>query len=852
MISNAGCEKCGLCKFRKTIVNGTGPSTAKIFIVGEGPGLKEDVYGQPFVGPAGTLLKRLMSAAGLDYRDVYFSDTVRCLPKGTSKAVREPSYEEIEACAPYLEQEIAEIKPTIIVPAGNTALRYILGAKNINITSKRGLEIWSDKYNCKIMPIFHPAAILRNPKYESVTTQDIIRVKSSAATKEMSALGLGDYVTVDSKEKLNELFKYLESEPEIAIDLETTGLDWQKSQIISIGFSWKERTGWCLPLLNSIKTEEEAITRFWDDATHLKVVDRLKKALLLSSKKIFHNGKFDLKHLIYNGFKVNNYCFDTMLVHHLLDENAENLHGLKDLAWVFTDMGGYDKEVSDFFAANKKLGKRYIMLPFNILTKYNAADADCTFRLYKKFEPLLSPQGLLRLYKQIVNPMTDVLLQTELVGVQIDTTYIAKLQVEYTLKKLELEKSIFTTTGEEFNINSAKELRRILYDKYSFKTENTTKKGAPSTDKATLTELAEKYSTHDVPKQLLQYRETTKMLSTFIEGLSEWADTAGRVHSTYKQHGTVTGRLSSAEPNLQNIPRDSTIRGIFIAKPGHTLIEADYGQAEFRFWALYSQDPQMIADISSGQDIHKTTAASAFGVPLASVTKKQRQDAKAIVFGLMYGRGTWSVAQQLGISEEEAEHVVQVFFGRYPRAKIWLKNQISYARQHGNVKNHFGRIRRLPGINSTDEIVRSEAERQTKNSPIQSGASDMTCIASIRIKKAFETRGLGAQLVLTVHDSVIYEVPDAEVVESMKLVKLEIERPLEGVNVPMQAEIKTGLRWGALIEVVTPEAVAELVKKGYILEVTPDVIRSVFNIKLTSLKDPKDVKYFVTLEDVKL
>lgn len=805
MITNAGCEKCGLCKFRKNIVNGSGDPSARIFVVGEGPGLKEDVYGQPFVGPAGSLLKKLMSQAGLDHRNVFFSNTVRCLPKGETKVVREPSYEEVEACAPYLEQEIATIKPTVIVPAGNTALRYIMGAKNLNISRQRGLEIWSDKYNCKIMPVFHPAAILRNPKYENVTVQDLIRIKASGQSPGLSASGLGDYEVADTPEKLDQLFHFLETEPEIAFDIETTGLDWLDSEIISVGFSWKERTGWTLPLLNTKKTLEEPITRFWDDATYIKVCERLRKAMALPSKKIAHNSKFDLKHMSYHGFPVANASFDTMLAHHLLDENAENLHGLKDLAWVYTDMGGYDKEVDDFFAANKTFKKQYIMLPFATLTKYNAADADCTFRLFKKFDPLLTSQELSRLKKQIVMPMRDVLLQTELVGVQVDTEYIEKLRVEYSKKKEDLEAQIFAKTGE-FNINSAKELRGILYDKYEFETDMRTKKGALSTNRETLTKLAKEYSKHDVPKLLLQYRETTKMLSTFIEGLSEWLDKNGRIHSTYKQHGTVTGRLSSSEPNLQNIPRDSTIRGIFVAKPGHTLIEADYGQAEFRFWAQYSQDPQMIADITASagdpsKDIHKMTASSAFGIPVSLVTKKQRQDAKAIVFGLMYGRGTWSVAQQLGMNEEEAERVVQIFFSKYPVAKRWLKDTVAFARRNGYVGNHFGRIRRLPGINSTDEVVRSEAERQAKNSPIQSGASDMTCIASMRIKREFENRKLLGQLVLTVHDSVIYEVPDAEVDESLVIIKSEIERPIEGINVPMMSEIKKGRRWGALDDV---------------------------------------------------
>lgn len=805
MLGNAGCTKCGLCSFRKTIVNGSGDPTARIFVVGEGPGLKEDIYGQPFVGPAGSLLKKLMQQAGIDHRTVFFSNTVRCLPKGTTKVVREPTYEEVAACAPYLEEEIEAVKPTVIVPAGNTALRYIMGAKNLNISRQRGLEIWSDKYKCKIMPVFHPAAILRNPKYENVTVQDLARIKSSATSTGLSASGLGTYEVADTPEKLDVLFHHLETEPEIAFDIETTGLDWLTSEIISIGFSWKERTGWCLPLLNSKKTLDEATTRFWDDATYVKVCERLRSAMAKPSRKIGHNSKFDLKHMAHHGFPVANASFDTMLAHHLLDENAENLHGLKDLAWVYTDMGGYNKEVDDFFAANKTFKKQYIMLPFATLTKYNAADADCTFRLFKKFDPMLQDQNLSRLKKQIVIPMRDVLLQTELTGVQVDTAYIEKLRVDYTKKKEDLEAQIFAKTGE-FNINSAKELRGILYDKYEFETDMRTKKGALSTNRETLTKLAKEYSKHDVPKLLLQYRETTKMLSTFIEGLSEWLDKEGRIHSTYKQHGTVTGRLSSAEPNLQNIPRDSVIRGIFVAKPGHTLIEADYGQAEFRFWAQYSQDPRMIADIiaSAGdpnKDIHKMTASSAFGIPVSLVTKKQRQDAKAIVFGLMYGRGTWSVAQQLGMSEEEAERVVQIFFGKYPVAKRWLKETVNTARRQGYVMNHFGRIRRLPGINSSDEVVRSEAERQAKNSPIQSGASDMTCIASMRIKRELEKRKLAGQLVLTVHDSVIYEVPDNEVDQSLKIIKEEIERPIEGINVPMVAEVKKGRRWGALEEV---------------------------------------------------
>lgn len=806
MINNAGCTKCGLCKFRKNICNGTGNPKAKIFIIGEAPGGKEDAYAQPFVGPAGQLLRRLMIQAGLDYRDVFFSNIVRCIPRDAKGEIRAPSYEEMAACAAYLEEEILTVKPTVIVPAGNTALRYIMGAKNLNITRQRGLEIWSDRYNCKICPMFHPAAILRNPKYEGVTVQDLIRIKASSTSSTLTKIGLGTYEVADTKEKVDQLFHYLETEPEISIDIETTSLDWMTSQIISIGFCWKERTGWCLPLLNVKKPlngdpTEDAPTRFWDDATYLDIIERLKKVAETPEKKWYTwNGKFDLKHLLCAGISFKGSCSDGMLMHHLLDENAENLHGLKDCAWTFTDMGGYDKPVDDFFTNYRKLKRQYIYLPHEILTLYNAADADCTFRICRKFEPMLQAQGLTRLFKQIVMPMSDVFFQTELTGAQVDTDYIEKLRVEYTAKKEELETKIFDKTGE-FNIRSAKELRKVLYEDNGFETDRLTKAGELSTDKNTLAELLKEHSASTVLANLLEYKKTMTMLSTFIKGMSSHLDKNGRVHSTYKLHGTATGRSSSAEPNLQNIPRDSTIRGMFISKPGHTLIEADYGQAEFRFWAYYSQDPQMIADIASGKDIHKMTASSAFGIPIDQITKKQRQDAKAIVFGLMYGRGVASVAEQLKITEEEAQRVVDVFFGRYPQAKRWLKDIVYFARHHGYVKNHFGRLRRLPGINSTDQEVRGEAERQAKNSPIQSGASDMTFIASMRIRRELEKNNLHGQLVLTVHDSVIYEVPDNEVDASVKIIKTEIERPIEGVNVKMMAEIKRGVRWGELEEV---------------------------------------------------
>lgn len=796
LIKNFGCKLCGLCETRKNIVNGTGPINAKILIVREGPSYEDDRQGTTFLGAAGVLWKKLMREAGIDFRDVFLTNLTRCHGEDKdTKIIREPTLEEIEKCAPFLEKEIAEIKPNVIVPVGNIALRFFLQSKTANITSHRGLEIWSEKYNCKIMPAYHPAAILRNPKFEGVTVQDLIRIKASAENKEVTQATSGDYVTVTDRATLEKLFEHLSTEPEIAIDLETTGLDWNKEDIISIGFSWKERTGWCLPLLKANGSADQ----FWDAPTLEYIKKELKRVLVLPSKKIGHNFKFDEKFFIKHGYTLNNVYFDTMLAHHLIDENAENLHGLKECAWVYTDMGGYDKEIDDFFKENKKFKKQFIMLPFDKLNLYCAKDADCTFRLFKAFEPKLVDQKLTRLFRQVVMPMRQVLLETEMYGVQTDPDYIKNLNVEYTARKIKLEKDIYANNGgEEFNINSPLQLKEVLFKKLKFKPSGKTKKGSISTDKAALKTLADINPTHAMPKLLLEYRECQKTLSTFIEGLSECADTLYRIHTTYKQHQTVTGRLSSGEPNLQQIPRKSAIKGIFVAPKGKTLIEADFAAAEFRWWAVYSQDKQMIEDLKAGIDIHKMTAANSLGISINQVTKKQRQDAKAIVFGLMYGRGTWSISQELGITEGEAKRIVNIFFGRYPTAQAWLKQQIFVARRMGQIINHFGRIRRLPGINSSDDMVRSEAERQSKNAPIQSAASDMTCTAAIRIRRKFQELQLKGRLVLTVHDSLVYEVPNEEEEISFKIIQEEMERPISGVNVPMSVEMKKGISWGFL------------------------------------------------------
>ena len=799
LIPNQNCSLCGLCKTRKAIVNGVGPITSKIMVVREGPNFEEDKMGSPMLGEAGRLWRNLLKQAGIDYRDIFMTNLTRCHGGVVDfkKGPKDPSAEEIAACAPFLDEEIKRIQPVVIVPVGNIALRYFLGSKVASIMTHRGTEFWSEKYNCKVIPAIHPAAILRNPQYTSITIQDLVRIKQSSTYTGLTPKGAGTYTIADTFDKVESLFAGLEAASELAIDIETTDLNPLTSDISCIGFSWKEKEGWCLPIMKAGGSTDS----FWDKEYAVALWERIRRILEGPAKKIGHNFKFDQKFFIMKGIKLNNFYFDTMLAHHLIDENAENLHGLKDCAWAYTDMGGYDKDLDDWFKANKQFKGQYIQVPFAMLNEYCAKDADCTFRLFKVFEPQITSMDLTRLMRQIVLPARDVLMDAELLGIQADKDYIEKLRVEYSTKRSSLEQSIFDSVGKPFNINSSKQLQVILFTDLGFAPVGKTKGGGLSTDNAAIDLIAKANPNHPVPKLLLEYKDCQKILSTFIEGLSEHIDVDGRVHSNYKQHGTTTGRLSSSEPNMQQIPRESIVRGIFVSRPGFKLIEADFSSAEFRRWAEYSRDPQMVEDLRNGVDIHRMTYALSHGIDIALVTDSQRQQAKATVFGLMYGRGTWSLAEELGIAESEAKKIVSIFFGRYPQAQAWLKQQIFVAKKTGQVVNYFGRIRRLPGITSSQDQARSEAERQCKNAPIQSAAADMTMIASIRVKKALINAGLSGNLVMTVHDSLVYEVPENEVASTFSIVKGEAERPVAGAIVPMLVDIKVGTRLGSLKKV---------------------------------------------------
>lgn len=701
------CTKCDLYKgCPHPCIWGTGDPNADIMLVGEAPGAEESLRGVPFIGKAGQKLNNILSAAGFNREDLYVTNTIKCQPPGN----RVPTKEEITACCDYLEQEIASVKPKIIVPLGNTALQYILGVTGI--TKHVGIESFSEKYQCKIIPTFHPSYILRKPEHEQIAVSHFKKIRKILKGKlEKTPV---KYVNATTLEKVDKLFKRLKSVDIFAMDIETTGFDFLEDKVLCISFSWKENTAVLLPLLGYKQC------KMWEDDQFTYIKEGLKEILASDVKKILQNGAFDLKFLKTWGTPVKNFTFDTMLAHHLVDENAEGFHGLKDLALMFTDMGDYsaelvkiqkelkkeentrrreqvkeikkrkdlDKKTRNQMVEDLKNAKEefsFADIPEEVLWRYAAADADATYRMYKilrqkiyqeekeKLHSLPQHRGksLMRLFNRIIMPQRNILNEMEYAGALLDLEYLDKLDKEYSQKIKDLEaefdtfpevketEKLLTQTEEgkiavkyvnlkkppkniskgdyiakytkpvKFNPKSPQHLQVLLFDVLKLKPLSFSEKtGAPSTDKDIFVVYAD---TSEIVKRLAENRRLVKFHKTYIVGMRSLVDKNGRVHTDYKSHGTVTGRLSSNHPNLQNIPRGSDIKKAFISPPGYCMVQIDLAQAEFRFWGQLSGDQLMLEDIRNGLDIHKQTAANFWGIPKENVTKEQRNQAKFCV-----------------------------------------------------------------------------------------------------------------------------------------------------------------------------------------------------------------------------
>ena len=508
--------------------------------------------------------------------------------------------------------------------------------------------------------------------------------------------------------------------------------------------------------------------------------------------KTAQNAKFDLLVLRRAGADLAGLVFDTMLASYVLDPGRRS-HGLDLLALEFLDyrMMSYED----------LCGRGRRQLPFDVVPvaaarDYSCEDADVTLRLRSVFEAQLAAHDLAMLYQEVEIPLVQVLADMEQIGVSIDVDWFRSLKERFRREREEVEQEILAAAGEHFNINSNQQLRTILFDKLGLPIRKRTSTG-PSTDASVLQQLADEG--HILPALLMEYRELAKLESTYLDTLPELIHPEdGRLHTSFNQTIAATGRLSSSDPNLQNIPirrelgRD--IRRGFVARPGWQLLVADYSQIELRLLAHLSRDPAFVDAFASGGDIHRETAAVIFGVPVEEVTGDMRARAKTINFATIYGQGANALARQLRISAAEAKAFIATYFERFKGVRNYLDSQVHFAREHGYVETIFRRRRYVPELRDRNYSTRAFGERVATNAPIQGSAADLIKIAMIRIHRALRDRGFASRMILQVHDELVFEAEPGELAEVRDLVRREMEH-VTTLSVPLVVDVGAGPNW---------------------------------------------------------
>ena len=591
-----------------------------------------------------------------------------------------------------------------------------------------------------------------------------------------------DYKIVDTPEALDEVIQNLSRAESFSFDVETTGMDPRQSSLVGISLSAAPGKAWYLPVGHSSGKQLPLA----------QVVEKL-KPLLEDRKlaKVAQNGKYDMTVLQKYKVKVENLSFDTMIAAYLLGEKAL---GLKPLA--FSKLGIEMTPITNLIGTGaKQISMSWVDIPR--AAEYACADADMTFRLGKLLEPELKAQDLWKLFADVEMPLLPVLLRMETNGVALDTARLREMFWGMSERMSKLENEIYKNVGHMFNINSTQQLGGVLFDELKLPRARKTKSGY-STDASVLESLK---GTHPIIELLLEFRQLGKLKSTYIDALPALIDPdTGRVHTSFNQTGTTTGRLSSSDPNLQNIPvrteEGRQVRKAFIAeKETSLLMGADYSQIDLRALAHLSRDPRLLAAFAQGEDIHATTASQVFGVPLSDVTKDMRRLAKTINFGVIYGMSEYGLEQATELSRQEAAQFIKSYFEKYSGVKEYLDRTKKEAAHKGYVQTVLGRRRYIPEINSSNAQVKMSAERMAINMPVQGTSADIIKVAMIQLQHEMDHQGFEAKMILQVHDELLFELPQEEL-EKLKDLVLQIMPNAIKLSVPVKVDIKTGKSWG--------------------------------------------------------
>ncbi len=628
-----------------------------------------------------------------------------------------------------------------------------------------------------------PAPVPASGQMDLFSSQDAFADPVESGRERMALLMKEkDYIRVQDEEALRKLARELEECRAFCFDTETTGLDVLSDHLVGMAFCTKPGKAWFVPL----PAEREKVTEILE---HFRSVFENPEI-----EKTGQNLKFDIAVLRNYGIRVSGKLFDTMLAHYLLQPDMRhNLDVLAETYLNYTPVG-----IEALIGKKGKSQKSMRDVPLEDLTVYACEDADVCQQLREVFEPMLQEKELTGLFHQIETPLIPVLAQMEHEGVRIDREALDQYSLELQHRISELENAIFELAGTTFNIASPKQMGEILFDKLKIDPKaKKTKTKQYSTSEDVLTRLE---SRHPIIKHILDYRSLAKLKSTYADALPRLINPfTGRIHTSYNQAVAATGRLSSNNPNLQNIPirteEGRTIRKAFVPRnEDYILMAADYSQIELRIIAEMSKDQAMLEAFHSGRDIHAATAARVFDVPIEEVSKDMRRSAKTVNFGIVYGISAFGLSERLNIPKKEAADIIHQYFDKYPGIKEYMDKTIEFARKNEYVTTIFGRRRYISGINSSNGVVRGYAERNAINAPIQGSAADMIKMAMISIFKNMEAAKLKSKMILQVHDELVFDVLASEV----DILKPLIENGMKyaaNLSVPIEIDISTGKNW---------------------------------------------------------
>jgi len=591
------------------------------------------------------------------------------------------------------------------------------------------------------------------------------------------------YRALLTEEEIKEALGAATQAGRVAVDTETTGLDVLTVDIVGVSLAWKEKEGVFIPFNQQLPKER---------------VVKLLKPFLEDPKveKGGQNSKYDWAVLKSHGIHPQGFCFDTMIESFLLDSSYRQ----NNLDAIALKHFNYRKIPTEALIGSGKKQITMDQVPLEAITQYAVEDVDFTLRAHELFTPMLKKEGLEKLYREVELPLVAVLEDMERAGICVDTDLLRDLSKEAAKELEKLTKKIFKEAGEEFTIGSPQQLGKILFEKMQVQKIAGTRVKKTKTGYGTDVDVLESLKGVPIADLVLDYRQLSKLKNTYLDVLPEMISPKdGRIHTSYSQTIAATGRLSSNDPNLQNIPIRSEfgrrIRGAFVPKDAkHVLISADYSQIELRVLAHITGDPNLIETFQNDEDVHRRTASLIFGVPMDQVTPTQRNQAKTINFGVIYGMGPMRLARENGVSMAEAKKFIEDYFAKYPGIQKFTTECVETAKQKGYVSTLLGRKRRLPDIQSSNVGLRISSEHMAVNTPIQGSAADLIKIAMIRLHGKLKAKKMGTVMLLQVHDELVFEAPKGEVEEAKKLIAHEMENAMK-LKVPLKVDVGVGKSW---------------------------------------------------------